>query len=34
MPPYAGNPKLTRREIQLAIVYMANESGAKWKDPK
>ena len=34
MPPNAGNPKLTRRDIQLAIVYMANESGAKWKDPK
>jgi cytochrome c5 len=34
MPPNAGNPKLTRRDIQLAIVYMANESGAKWKEPK
>jgi cytochrome c5 len=34
MPPNAGNPKLTRREIQQAIVYMANESGANWKEPK
>jgi len=33
MPPRAGNPKLTRAEIASAIVYMANQSGANWKEP-
>lgn len=34
MPPKGGDPKLTRAEIARAIVFMANQSGAQWKEPK
>lgn len=34
MPPKGGRPELTRAEIGRAIVYMANESGARWKEPR
>ena len=34
MPPKGGRPELTRGDIGRAIVYMANRSGAKWKEPK
>lgn len=34
MPPRGGDPSLTREELSRAIVFMANQSGAKWKDPK
>jgi cytochrome c5 len=33
MPPKGGRPELTRNDISRAIVYMANRSGARWKDP-
>lgn len=33
MPPRGGNPDLTDLEIARAIVYMANQSGANWKEP-
>ena len=34
MPPRGGNPDLTDLEISRAIVYMANQSGANWKEPE
>lgn len=34
MPAKGGRPELTRAEIARAIVYMANESGARWKEPR
>ena len=34
MPPRGGNPNLSDLEIQRAIVYMANQSGASWKEPE
>ena len=33
MPPRGGRPELTRNDIRRAIVFMANRSGAKWKEP-
>ncbi len=33
MPPRGGNPDLDDHEIALAIVYMANGSGGKFKEP-
>jgi cytochrome c5 len=33
MPPRGGNPDLTDLEIARAIVYMANQAGANWKEP-
>ena len=33
MPPRGGNPSLTDLEIARAIVYMANQSGASFKEP-
>ena len=33
MPPSGGRPDLTRNDIGRAIVFMANQSGAKWKEP-
>jgi cytochrome c5 len=32
MPPKGGNPTLTDDEIQRAVVYMANDAGANWKE--
>ena len=33
MPPKGGNPDLTDVEVQRAVVYMANRSGANFKEP-
>jgi len=33
MPPHGGNPQLTDTEVARAIVYMVNQSGAKWVEP-
>jgi cytochrome c5 len=33
MPPRGGNPDLSDLELARAIVYMANESGASFKEP-
>lgn len=33
MPPRGGNPDLSDIELQRAIVYMANQAGAGWKEP-
>ena len=33
MPPKGGHPELTRNDIGRAIVFMANQSGGKWKEP-
>jgi cytochrome c551/c552 len=33
MPPKGGNPDLTDVEVQRAVVYMANRSGATFKEP-
>ncbi len=33
MPPRGGNPDLTDTEIARAIVFMANQSGASFKEP-
>jgi cytochrome c5 len=33
MPPKGGRPELTRNDLSRAIVFMANRSGAKWKEP-
>jgi cytochrome c551/c552 len=33
MPPKGGNPDLTDVEVQRAMVYMANRSGANFKEP-
>ena len=32
MPPRGGNPDLSDYEIERAIVFMANQSGASWKE--
>lgn len=34
MPPKGGNPDLDDAEIARAVVYMANKSGAKFKEPE
>ncbi|MBB5390124.1 MULTISPECIES: cytochrome c5 family protein [unclassified Herbaspirillum] len=34
MPPKGGNPDLDDIEIQRTVVYMANQSGAKFKEPE
>jgi cytochrome c5 len=34
MPPRGGNPDLTDTEVARAVVYMANLSGANWKEPE
>ena len=34
MPPRGGNPDLSDLEVRRAVVYMANESGASWKEPE
>jgi cytochrome c5 len=33
MPPKGGNPDLAEVEVQRGVVYMANRSGAKFKEP-
>jgi cytochrome c5 len=33
MPPKGGNPDLAEVEVQRAVVYMANHSGASFKEP-
>lgn len=33
MPPKGGDPTLTRLEMSRTIVFMANQSGAKWREP-
>jgi cytochrome c5 len=33
MPPKGGNPDLADVEVQRAVVYMANRSGASFKEP-
>ncbi len=33
MPARGGNPDLTDVEVARAIVYMANQGGANWKEP-
>jgi cytochrome c5 len=33
MPPRGGKPDLTVAEFSSAVVYMANQAGASWKEP-
>jgi cytochrome c5 len=33
MPPKGGNPSLTDDEVARAVVFMANQGGAKFKEP-
>jgi cytochrome c5 len=33
MPPKGGNPSLTDDEVARAVAFMANQSGAKFKEP-
>jgi|SRR5690348_14134341 len=33
MPPKGGNPSLTDDEVHRAVVYMADQAGANWKEP-
>ena len=33
MPPKGGNTELTDAEVARAVVYMANQAGATWKEP-
>lgn len=33
MPPKGGNPSLSDFEVERAVVYMANKSGASFKEP-
>jgi len=33
MPARGGNPNLTVGEFAAAVVYLANQAGAKWQDP-
>src|SRR6185503_15159176 len=33
MPPKGGNPSLTDDEVHRAVVYMADQTGANWKEP-
>jgi cytochrome c5 len=34
MPPMGGAPGLSLEDFARATVYMANEGGARWKDPE
>lgn len=34
MPPRGGNPALSDRDVALAVVYLVNESGGKFKAPR
>jgi cytochrome c5 len=33
MPPRGGNPDLTNAEVERAVVFMANQAGANFKEP-
>jgi cytochrome c5 len=33
MPPRGGDPSLSDLEVTRAVVHMANQSGAKFKEP-
>jgi cytochrome c5 len=33
MPPKGGNPGLTDDEVHRAVVYLADQAGATWKEP-
>ena len=33
MPPKGGKPDLTVTEFASAVIYMANQAGANWKEP-
>ena len=33
MPPKGGNPELTDDEVHRAVVYLADQAGATWKEP-
>ena len=33
MPPKGGGPDLTVAQFASAVVYMANQAGANWKEP-
>jgi cytochrome c5 len=33
MPPKGGNPDFENVEVERAVVYMANQAGAKWSAP-
>lgn len=33
MPPKGGKPDLPLEDFAAAVVYMANQAGAKWQDP-
>lgn len=33
MPPRGGKPDLSLEQFSQAVVHMANQSGANWKDP-
>ena len=33
MPPKGGNPDLTDDEVHRAVVYLADQAGATWKEP-
>ncbi len=33
MPAKGGNPELTDAEVERAVVYLANQAGATWKEP-
>jgi len=34
MPPRGGNPDLSDLDMRRAVVYMANQAGANWKEPE
>src|SRR3546814_7953844 len=34
MPPKGGNPSLSDFEVERAVVYIANQSGASFEEPK
>lgn len=34
MPPRGGDPSLTDREVERAVVYMANAAGGRFREPK
>lgn len=33
MPPKGGKPDLSLEDFAAAVVFMANQAGAKWRDP-